>query len=110
MYRGGEYAYSRHWGMIVPAERGPGEDKHSSGRWVITDYGIRVALNQAPFRSHAVILHNECLQLNGDRMYLDQLLSDPKAAQFSYSELVRQSGLGYPATWDGGARKAFGAP
>ncbi len=92
-FKGGEYAYSRHWGMIRSVETDDGGDTKSSGLWEPTTVGVLVAQNRLPFFSHALIYNNECLGVDGDKITLADVLRDPDARRHSYSELVQEAGL-----------------
>lgn len=91
-FRGGEYAYSRHWGMIEAGDAEPGDTK-SSGMWRPTDFGISIAKNHGMFLSHVLLYNNEALGHDGELIRISDVLNDPTKARHSYSELVREVNL-----------------
>lgn len=86
-YRGGEYAYSRHWGLIESLVDHDVDTK-SSGYWRPTRQGIRVAQNRTAIQSHVLLYNNEKIGFDGDWVNMRDVLSDPKAGEHNYSSLA----------------------
>ena len=83
-FGGGDFAKLAYWGLIKEQEPSPGEDKRTSGWWIITDKGVQFVERKVKVKSHVLIFNSRFFGFEGRDVSIDDCLGE----KWSYSELM----------------------
>lgn len=86
--RGGEWARTRFWGLVRPADERTAEE-NARGDWKLTERGVEFVLGQVEVSAAVFVWDNTPLRFSDETVTIHQALGQ----RFDYAELMRTGAM-----------------